>query len=247
MRDAVKRALMSASNRIIMMNFIVQDVVLKTFKKRWLSAREVAQRSSKLSALRSIVTDTLWSWLLPQEEYRERRRYAFRCLMMGHKGMMMFALRYYALMLRGFDSTLINVEKLWECIGSIGSFRLSNYVLSWLKSPGVQVLAPQGITENSYRALFDAPLIIVVREEALGMFFGKVRSGYRTDVQLTELFGASFPVPASTLQRTLDPCLYIVMGSLQSQERVDVGISYTVQEVQPADAGAQDSQAEDQS
>uniref|UniRef100_A0A0G4I003 Uncharacterized protein n=1 Tax=Chromera velia CCMP2878 TaxID=1169474 RepID=A0A0G4I003_9ALVE len=79
------------------------------------------------------------------------------------------------------------------------------------------------------------------------MFFGKVRSGYRTDVQLTELFGASFPAPVSTLQRTLDPCLYIMMGSPQSQGRVDVGISYTVQEVKPADAGAQDSQAEDQS
>uniref|UniRef100_A0A0G4H9E6 Uncharacterized protein n=1 Tax=Chromera velia CCMP2878 TaxID=1169474 RepID=A0A0G4H9E6_9ALVE len=108
----------------------------------------------------------------------------------------------------------------------MGAFRMPSFVEAWAQDGGVQVLAPEKVDKTNFKKMFDAPLVIVFRGNALGFLFGKIREGYRSDVSLGSIFGQTFK--AGTLRRRMDPCIYFVMGSLSSVGRVDVGVSYTV-------------------
>uniref|UniRef100_A0A0G4HDC6 Uncharacterized protein n=1 Tax=Chromera velia CCMP2878 TaxID=1169474 RepID=A0A0G4HDC6_9ALVE len=103
--------------------------------------------------------------------------------------------------------------------------------------------------EGGMQAVFDAPLVIVFRGNALGFLFGKVREGYHSDVSLGFIFRQTFK--AGTLRRHMDPCVYFVMGSLSSVSRVDVGVSYTVTEnplppSPPQASGQEDDEGQEQ-
>uniref|UniRef100_A0A0G4HVZ8 Uncharacterized protein n=1 Tax=Chromera velia CCMP2878 TaxID=1169474 RepID=A0A0G4HVZ8_9ALVE len=198
---ATRRALMSVVNRTMLH---ASGVCLSRFSKSILSPVEKPRRAPKLSALRSVVTETLWERIQPRSEYRQIRRYAFRHLTSGSRRALMLAIRYYALILSGFLDTLLSKKDLWAYVGGMGAFQMPSFVE------------------------FDTSLVIVFRGNALGFLFGKVHEGYRSDVSLGSIFGQTFK--AGTLRRRMDPCVYFVMGCFSSVGRVDVGVLYTVTE-----------------
>uniref|UniRef100_A0A0G4HAC4 Uncharacterized protein n=1 Tax=Chromera velia CCMP2878 TaxID=1169474 RepID=A0A0G4HAC4_9ALVE len=92
----------------------------------------------------------------------------------------MLAIRYYTLIFSGFLDTLLSKEDLWACIGSMGTFRMPSFVEAWAQNGGVQVLAPEKVDETNFKKMFNAPLVIVFRGNALGFLFGKT-SGQEDD------------------------------------------------------------------
>uniref|UniRef100_A0A0G4F1M6 Uncharacterized protein n=1 Tax=Chromera velia CCMP2878 TaxID=1169474 RepID=A0A0G4F1M6_9ALVE len=151
--------------------------------------------------------------------YEENRRWAFKCMTQGQKGVLMLSLKYYLLQLTGkFEATFLTREALWRCIGGEGGTERSRELRPLWRSRTeahfLQVVAPEGVPTDNFRKMMDAPLIFVIRGEALTFLFGKARRELGLGVHLKDIFGASFP--AGPVQRTIDAVLYIVMGSLAS-------------------------------
>uniref|UniRef100_A0A0G4HIX7 Uncharacterized protein n=1 Tax=Chromera velia CCMP2878 TaxID=1169474 RepID=A0A0G4HIX7_9ALVE len=146
----------------------------------------------------------------------------------------MLSLKYYLLQLtRKFEATFLTREALWGYIGGEGGTERSRELRPLWRSRTeahfLQVVAPERVPTDNFRKMMDAPLIFLIRGKALTFLFGKARRELGLGVHLKNIFGASFPV--GPVQRTIDAVLYIVMGSLVSQGRVDVGLSYTIQNV----------------